>query len=169
MAEFEDKLSALLGNPEAMEKIAALASSMSGGSEKSAEPEQTSPPDDGTSPPDGSPPEEGGLEENPPAAGSEPQMDLSGILDLLGGLGGSGSPLSLLGDLDPSFLKKAMGLFSEYGTGDDRRVTLLSALRPFVKETRQAKVERAIQVAKLSRVIRIAFQFLKKEGEDEHV
>lgn len=167
MAEFEDKLSALLGNPEAMEKIAALASSMSSGGEKSPEPEQTVPPDEALS--GDSPPEEGEPEENPPAASPESQVDLSGILELLGGLSGSGSPISLLGDLDPSFLKKAMGLFSEYGTGDDRRVGLLCALRPFVKETRQAKVDRAIQVAKLSRVIRIAFRFLKKEGEDEHV
>ena len=46
---------------------------------------------------------------------------------------------------------------------------LLAALRPFVKEERFAKVDRAIQVAKLSRVIRVAFQLFKEGGGQEHV
>ena len=49
---------------------------------------------------------------------------------------------------------------------------LLAALRPFVKEERFAKVDRAIQAARLARVVRAAlrmFRESKEGGEGEHV
>ena len=60
-----------------------------------------------------------------------------------------------------------MGLLSEYNSTDERKVALLAALRPFVKEERYAKVDKAVQIARLSRVIRAAFQLFKKSGEEE--
>ena len=62
-----------------------------------------------------------------------------------------------------------MTLFSEYSATDDRKIALLAALKPFLKEERYAKMDRAIQIAKLSRVIRVAFQLFKKEGQDGDV
>lgn len=57
---------------------------------------------------------------------------------------------------------------SQYHSNDDNRVALLSALRPFVKEKRYAKLDKAIQIAKLSRLIRMALELLRPR-EDPHV
>lgn len=127
MSEFEDKLGAILSNPDAMGQIMSLAQSLGGGQ--------------GDRQPDSSP--EG--DAPPPSSGG-------------------GDLLSSLGNLDPRILQAGMKLFSEYNTGDNRNAALLAALRPFVKESRYAKVDRAVQVAKLSRIIRVALEFFKKEG-----
>jgi hypothetical protein len=77
-----------------------------------------------------------------------------------------GAPFSLLGDLDPRMLQMGMKLFSEYKDGgDDKRVALLAALRPFVKEERYDTIDRAMQIAKLSRVIRVALDVFRGGGE----
>ena len=76
-----------------------------------------------------------------------------------------GSPLSALGELDPKLLQLGARLLGELGQEDDRRTALLSALRPFVKKERYAKLDRAIQIARLSRVIRTAFRFFQEEGQ----
>ncbi|MEG2119991.1 MAG: hypothetical protein RRY53_06500, partial [Pseudoflavonifractor sp.] len=76
------------------------------------------------------------------------------------------NPLGMLGNLDPKLVGTAMMLFSEYSAVDDRKVALLTALKPFLKEERYAKMDQAVQIAKLSRVIRVAFQLFKKEGGD---
>jgi len=49
-------------------------------------------------------------------------------------------------------------------------VALLNALKPFVKPERYAKVDKAVQIAKLARVIRVAFQLFqsrREEGKDD--
>ncbi|MCC8122277.1 MAG: hypothetical protein LIO58_01875 [Oscillospiraceae bacterium] len=160
MAEMDEKLNAILGNSEAMEQIMAIAKSVSNNSAPSPEPQtEAQAPEEPRTSADG---EDG--EAAPAAPGGS--FDFSALLELLGQ---GDSPLSLLRDLDPAILQKAAGLFSSYGAEDDKRVSLLTALKPFVKEVRQPKVDRAIQIAKLSRIIRIAFQFLKKEGDEPDV
>ena len=72
---------------------------------------------------------------------------------------------SLLGGIDPKMMQMGMRLLREYTRGDDRNVALLAALRPFVKEERFAKMDRAIQIARLSRVIRVLFDAVKEKGE----
>ena len=167
--EFADKLNAVLGNPEAMGQIMSLARSLTGDSG-----------DEGGSQPPIQPPVESMPAPASPAsaAPSTQRPDLSGIMNRLGGLTGGGghqgggptsNPLAALGDLDPRVLQAGMRLLSELGSTDDRKTALLTALRPFVKEERFAKVDRAIQVAKLSRVIRVAFQLFKEGGGQEHV
>lgn len=160
MAEFEEKLNALLGDPEAMGQILSLAKSLTGeGGTESREAQN---------PPS---PEAGGDSGAPAPAGegAPPQTDLSPLLSLLGGLSGDGgdSPLSALGNLDPKLIQTAMTLFTEYSASDDRKVALLTALKPFLREERYAKVDKAIQIARLSRVIRAAFQLFKERGEGD--
>ena len=69
--------------------------------------------------------------------------------------------------LDPRMVQMGMRLLKEYRTGDDRNAALLAALRPFLRKERYARLDRAIQIARLSRVLRVAFQSLsgKEEGE----
>lgn len=137
---FSEKLNAILADPDAMGQIMSLAHSLEGG----PGPQE---PD-----PDGQP----SAETAPEAAPAAPPLDLSGLLSALGG--GEG--------LDPRLLALAGRLLSEWNRPDDRRTALLAALRPYVKPERYAKVDRAIQVAKLSRLIRVALSALREGGED---
>lgn len=69
--------------------------------------------------------------------------------------------------IDPGMLSGIAALFKQYNQSDDQRVALLNALRPFVKEQRYAKIDKAIQIAKLSRMARMAIELLRpKEGSD---
>lgn len=132
---FEDKLNAILGNQEAMGQIMALAQSLSA-SEQQEQP-QTQPQTQ----------EESYVpvfQEQPPA----PLPDVAG----------------LLGGMDPKIMQMGMRLLQEYNRSDDHSAALLQALRPFVKEERFAKVDRAIQIARLSRVIRVLFDAMKEHG-----
>lgn len=70
--------------------------------------------------------------------------------------------------LDPRLLSGVAALLGQYNSNDDQRVTLLNALRPFVKEQRYAKIDKAVQIAKLSRVIRMALEMFRTK-EDGHV
>ena len=136
MAELEEKLNAILGDPNAMGQIMALARSLGGGG--------------GTGEPNSPPPEPG--ETPPPPPASQPEVpDLS----------------ALLGQVDPRLMQMGRSLLKNCKERDDRNAALLAALRPFLRKERYARLDRAIQIARLSRVLRVAFQSLsgKEEGE----
>lgn len=115
MAEFDEKLNNILGNPDAMAQIMQLAQSLSGGQES----QQSTPPPPPQSPPSPSP-------------------------------GGGDLLSSLSGGLDPKLLMRLMPLIQELGGQQDSNARqLLFALRPYLKEERQEKVERALQLARL--------------------
>lgn len=151
MSELEEKLEGILGNPQAMAQIMSLAQSLNlGGGQPSgeAETQEAGHPQAAPSPaPASAPPAP-----PPPAAG--------GLGGLLGGLN----------SLDPKMLSAAANLMGQYaGGGDDQRTALLTALRPFVKEQRYAKLDKAIQIAKLSRLIRSGLDLFRAGKEDSHV
>ena len=143
MSELEDKLNTILGDPQAMGQIMALAQSLGGGKERQ-QPETPPPPEYG---------------DEPPRTGPEPAAapDLSALVGSLTGEGGG---------LDPRLLTLGARIMSEYSSDDGGRTALLQALRPFVKERRYAKLDRAIQIAKLSRLIRVALEVLRGGGQD---
>lgn len=79
------------------------------------------------------------------------------------------NPFSSLGDLDPRLLDMIFKVMSAYQSNDDDRAALLSALRPFVRPERYARLDQAIQISKLTRVIRIALDsFRNKDGGGNH-
>lgn len=80
----------------------------------------------------------------------------------------SGDLFSLLGNLDPRLLQIGMRLISEYNSNDDQKTALLVALQPFMQEKRYAKVDKAIQIAKLAHVIRVALEAFRK-GDEDHI
>ena len=78
----------------------------------------------------------------------------------LGDLAGLGS---LLGQIDPAMIQRMLPLVGELtGGGNDERMQLLYALRPFLKPERRDKVERAAKTAKL---IHIGKKLLSTMGE----
>ena len=149
MSEFEEKLNAILSNPDAMAQVASLAQSLGGGS--------TSGGDTGR----------GGET----AHGEEPAP--SGDGDRAGPRDPSGSPLpdmeglsSLLGQIDPAMIRRLLPLAGELNRPENtQRQQLLYALRPYLKESRREKVDQALQVA---RVLHLGKKFLGTLG-DGHV
>ncbi len=73
--------------------------------------------------------------------------------------GGGGNPLSALtGGLDPAMLARLLPLVQELNRDDGGASRqLLYALRPYLRQDRQGKVERALQLARL---IHIGKKFL---------
>lgn len=137
MSDFEEKLNAILSNPDAMSQVMNLAQSLNlgGGGEGPSTQQEDSP---------GPPP--GGE-----AAGAPNLGDLAGLGNLLG-------------QIDPAIIQKMLPLVGEL-TGDggnDERMQLLYALRPFLKPERRDKVERAAKTAKL---IHIGKKLLSTMGE----
>lgn len=136
MAEFEDKLNSILGNQEAMNQIMALARSLSGE-------QQESPP----APEDMEKAEEITYV---PAAEAPEQPDLS----------------AMLGQIDPKMLQVGMDVIRQVQSTEDRNTALLNALRPFLREEKQVRLDRAMQIARMTKLIRAALGALGgKEGE----
>mgnify|MGYP004686546657 FL=1 len=70
-----------------------------------------------------------------------------------------------LGGLDPQVLARFLPLLQEYSRSNSQTMQLLYSLRPFLKESKQDKVERA---ARLARLIHLGKKFLTDWG-DGHV
>jgi len=162
MSELEEKLENILGNPQAMSQIMSLAQSLNlggqgGNSQNQAQPQEQNQSAD--PPPSGGTPtqSEDVHASPPPAAPAGPG----------GGLGGM---LGALGNLDAGTLSAAASLIGQFSNdGDDKRTALLTALRPFVREERYAKLDKAIQIAKLSRLVRSGLELFRQRKEDGHV
>ena len=136
MGDLEQKLDGILRNPEAMSQIMQLAQSLHLGDS----PQPSAPPTEA--------PEQPAAQ---PAPSAEPTS---------GGFPG-------LSALDPGMLSAAAKLLGDFQSGqDDQRVALLMALKPFVREERYAKLDKAVQIARLSRLIRSALELFRPKGEN---
>ncbi|MCD8147105.1 MAG: hypothetical protein LUD84_07515 [Clostridiales bacterium] len=74
-------------------------------------------------------------------------------------------PLNLLQNLDPAMVQRVMGLYREYTRGGDEKTALLQAMRPFLREERQERLDKAMRIARLSRVIRAALEQFRGERD----
>lgn len=134
MNELEGMINGLLSNPDEMKKIMEIAGSVMGGSSGS----------------------QGDTQEAPAAGGPELTQglgnlagSLGGLGNLAGGLGGLGGLLGGLSNITPNLGQKAKKLISGSATGRrDEKEALFAALRPFLSERRQGKLDRATQAAK---------------------
>ena len=138
MSDFEEKLNAILSNPDAMAQVASLAQSLGGG-----QLQQPSRPAE----------EEHQTDQEIPQQGQEKP---SGLGDLS----------ALIGQIDPSMIARLLPLVREIdGPEDSQRRQFLYALRPYLKESRRDKVDRALQIA---RMLHLGKKFLGTLG-DGHV
>ena len=72
---------------------------------------------------------------------------------------------ALLGQIDPGMLQAGMDVFRQVQSAEDRNAALLNALRPFLKEDRQARLDRALRIARTAKLVRVALGALgRKEG-----
>lgn len=164
MADLQEQLQAILGNPEAMGQITAIARALTGGPAPAEEGQRREPEAQdvefvpvGEDSPENSPVGPAGPGEGhgsaAPSQSAQSAPDLSALLGMLGA------------DLDPRLLQIALRVFSEYSAQDDAKVALLTSLKPFLREERLEKMEKAEKVARLSRVVRVAIRLLKEEGD----
>jgi hypothetical protein len=135
MSELEEKLNSILSNPSEMEKVMNIARSLSGSL--------------GTSVSSGG----GGAASQPaqaadaaqgPAAQASAPLDLSSISSVLNGM-------------DPKIFRLVTRLAGEYTSGKNDKAALLNAMKPYLKEDRRAKIDRAAEIAKLAKLARAAF------------
>ncbi len=139
MSEFEDKLNAILSNPDAMAQVMNLAQSLGGSGILGGGSQQ------------GNPPPREAAQEKESSAYREPAG---------GGASGFGD---LFAQIDPALISRLLPLLGELNRSEnDERLQLLYALRPFLKPERQEKVERAVKAARL---IHIGKKFLTTMGD----
>lgn len=69
--------------------------------------------------------------------------------------------------LDPALMRLGMRLLGEYNRKDERATALLTALRPYLRRERQDKLDRAVTVAKLSRVVTLLLRGMGNGGEED--
>ena len=72
----------------------------------------------------------------------------------------------LMGNLDPKMVQLGMRLMREYSQDDGQNTVLLQALRPYLREERRGRLDKAVQIAKMSRLLRVALGSLGGKGED---
>lgn len=128
MSELEDNLNKILSSPEDMEKIMGIARSLSGSA--------------------------GGT----PSGEASPAGESAGSAD-----GAAAPPLDLaslssaLGKIDPKLFRLVSRVLSEYGSTSNDKAALLSAIKPYLKEDRRAKMDKAVEIAKYARLAKAAF------------
>lgn len=134
VAEFDEKLNALLSNPDSMAQIMRLAQSLSGDTEGGSGQESQKHHQQ----------EHHQQEHHQQEHHQEHQHHQEppqSSADLLS---------SLTGGVDPKLLMRLLPLVQELGGQRDSNArALLYALRPYLKPERQEKVERALQLARL--------------------
>ena len=72
----------------------------------------------------------------------------------------------LMGNLDPKMVQLGMRLMREYQQDNGQNTALLQALRPYLREERRGRLDKAVQIAKMSRLLRVALGSLGGKGED---
>lgn len=137
MADFEEKLNAILSSPESMQQVAQLAQMLSAqnAAEVPTDEEAQAPPP-------------------PPSQQSAPPGGGGAIPDLS----------SLLGGLDMNTIARFLPLLQEMNrSSNDESTQLLYALKPFLKPERQSKVDSVLRLARLFRVGKVFFKGLGEQ------
>ena len=68
-----------------------------------------------------------------------------------------GSLSSALGSIDPKIFRLLTRALGEYSSKSNDKAALISAIRPYLKEDRRQKVEKAAEIARLAHIARVAF------------
>jgi len=155
VSEFDEKLNALLSNPESMAQIMHLAQTLSGQSapgSAQAGGQGSAPPSAGDAPSGPAQKAPAGQTNPSPqtSAPGNPSADSSaGLLSALSSLGSG---------IDPKLIAKLLPALQALGQESNGNAQqLLYALQPYLKEERREKVGRALQLARL---IHIGKKFL---------
>lgn len=126
MSDFEDKLNSLLSNPESMNQIMELAKKLGVNQQQ---PAPTQPSAEAVIEQQDEPAE--------PVTAADPEpVHNSGI--------------------DPALISGIMQVLGNVNVADDRHSNLINALKPYLKDDRQERLDKAIMVAQLAKMARSA-------------
>jgi hypothetical protein len=67
-----------------------------------------------------------------------------------------GALTSGLKDIDPKIFNLVTRLVGEYTSGKNDKAVLLNAIKPYLKEDRREKIDKAAEIAKLARLAKVA-------------
>jgi len=98
----------------------------------------------------------GGLSASPAGGAETPASMPAPVLSSLGGL--------LPDGMDMGSVARMMGMFGS--AANSRSYQMLEAIRPHLKEKRQAKIDRAMQMARMAKMAQAAFK-LQGSGKKE--
>lgn len=76
---------------------------------------------------------------------------------------------AMMGQIDPNMIRLGMEIIQKVRETEDRNAALLAALRPFLRDERRGKLDRAMQIARMTRMIRVALTTLGERGTGEDV
>ncbi|NLG53451.1 MAG: hypothetical protein GX541_05685 [Clostridiales bacterium] len=134
MNDIEDKIKNFLSSPESMEKVMSFMKNMSESGSGDAEPVLSESPK---------------TDEEPagafPVVAERPEAEAA---NMFGGFDG----------LDPKTVSMAVQMMREYNCKNDRRILLLNALRPYLKNEDHSHIEKAMQIIKLAKVAKKALR-----------
>ena len=74
----------------------------------------------------------------------------------------------LTAGIDPALLRAGATLLAQQGEGD-KSGELLEALRPFLKEDRRDRLDRAREILRMGRMLRVAMEAAGRGGGQENV
>ena len=63
---------------------------------------------------------------------------------------------SSLKDIDPKLMRLVARLVGEYSSGKNDKTELLNAIKPYLKEDRRVKVDKAAEIAKIAKLAKVA-------------
>lgn len=73
---------------------------------------------------------------------------------------------ALMGQIDPKMLQAGMEVLRQVQSTEDRSSALLNALKPFLREERRARLDRALQMTRMVKLLRAAMGAMGgEEGE----
>ena len=125
----ESKITNMLNDPAAMEKVMAIAKSLGSG----AGPAEAHGDDRG-------------------------KRDLPAVIDGVAPAGDAGSLIRMISSMDPKVLNGMSRIIGEYSRPDDDRTRLLHALKPYLREERRGKMDQAVRIVKLAHTAKVAME-----------
>ena len=99
-----------------------------------------------------------GTAEKPDSGGTGDKLD-----DMFKTLGGDGGGM----EIDPAMISRITRLMSSGGAERKQERALLEAMKPYMSEKRRSKMDKALRIAKLAGIAKLAMGELGVDGDDK--
>lgn len=134
MSEFEERLQKILSSPEDMERIIGIARTIAASAGSSGAGAQQ----ESTEAPSG-----------PSTPSGGPDVD---------------SLTAMIGNIDPSMFRLLTRVLGAMNSGGHDKAELFNSIKPYLREDRRQKIDKALSIAKVARLARAALSELSEGG-----
>ena len=80
------------------------------------------------------------------------------VINSLAPVGDAGNLVRMIANMDPNVLNGMSRILHEYSRPDDHRTRLISALKPFMPDSRHGQMDRAVRMIKVAATAKIAME-----------